>query len=415
MNTLKAEIIAVGTELLMGQITNTNARYLSERLAGLGISVLYHTVVGDNAERLRNAAEQAKRRCDIIIFTGGLGPTDDDLTKETIASVWNKTLELHAPSLEAMKAYVKGWDKEMPKNNIKQAYLPVGGEVIPNRNGTAPGCIIEDGGKTAVLLPGPPSEMKPMFDETVIPYLRGKTEVSLYSRVLRLFGIGESAAALKIDELIKNQTNPTIAPYAKEGEVTFRITALAKSKAEAEELLRPTVKRMYKEFGDYIYAEGDDCSMAEVVVRLLKEKGKTLATAESCTGGMIGEQLTSVPGASEVYGFGFVTYANEAKEKLLGVKHETLAAYGAVSPETACEMAAGARKVSGADIAVAVTGIAGPGGGTKEKPVGLVYVGISTADGTRAEKLQLSGSRQRIRIRTCLSALNSVRMELIKQ
>lgn len=415
MNTLNAEIIAVGTELLMGQITNTNARYLSERLAGLGISVLYHTVVGDNAERLRCAAEQAKRRCDIVIFTGGLGPTDDDLTKETVASVWNKTLELHAPSLEAMKAYVKGWDREMPKNNIKQAYLPAGGEVIPNHNGTAPGCIIEDGGKTAVLLPGPPSEMKPMFDETVIPYLRGKTEASLYSRVLRLFGIGESAAALKIDGLIKNQTNPTIAPYAKEGEVTFRITALAKSKAEAEALLRPTAERMYEEFGDYIYAEGDDCSMAEVVVRLLKEKGKTLATAESCTGGMIGEQLTSVAGASEVYGFGFVTYANEAKERLLGVKHETLAAHGAVSPETACEMAAGARKVSGADIAVAVTGIAGPGGGTKEKPVGLVYVGISTAAGTRAEKLQLSGSRQRIRIRTCLSALNYVRTELIKQ
>lgn len=409
-----AEIIAVGTELLMGQIVNTNARYISEQLAALGISVLYHVVVGDNAERLQAVVEQGKSRSDILIFTGGLGPTEDDLTKETVARAFNKTLELHRPSLEAMKAYVKGWDKAMPENNLKQAYLPADGVIIPNRNGTAPGCIMEDGGKVAVLLPGPPSEMKPMFDETVVPFLRGKSEFFLYSRVLRLFGIGESAAALKIDELIKNQTNPTIAPYAKEAEVTFRITAMAKTPEEAEEILRPTVEKMYGEFGDYIYGEGDDLSMADVVVRLLKEKGKTLATAESCTGGLIGRSITEVPGASEVYGFGFVTYANEAKEKLLGVKHETLAAHGAVSEETAREMALGARLKSGADIAIAVTGIAGPGGGTPEKPVGLVYVGLSTAENTTAVKLNLSGNRARIRLRTCLNALDLVRRELLK-
>lgn len=411
---LTAEIIAVGTELLMGQIVNTNARFIAEKLTGLGISVLYQSVVGDNPERLRAVTEEGRRRSDILIFTGGLGPTDDDLTKETIAGVWGKKLELHEESLEAMKAYVAGWDKSMPKNNVKQAYLPKGAVVIPNRNGTAPGCIMEDEGKTAVLLPGPPSEMEPMFTETVLPYLRSKSEYSLYSRVLRLFGIGESAAALQIDDIIKNQTNPTIAPYAKEAEVTFRITAMAKSEEEAEEILRPTIEKMYAEFGEYIYAEGDDASMVSTVVELLKKNGKTLATAESCTGGMIGEQLTSVPGASEVYGFGFITYANEAKERILGVKHETLAAHGAVSEETAKEMAEGARRVSGADISVAVTGIAGPGGGTEEKPVGLVYIGISTNDGTRAVRLNLSGNRQRIRIRTCLNALNLVRKELIK-
>lgn len=338
---LSAEVIAVGTELLMGQIVNTNARFISERLAGLGISVLYQTVVGDNPDRLKGVVLAAKERSDILVFTGGLGPTDDDLTKETIASVFNKTLELHKDSLEIMKRYVAGWDKEMPKNNIKQAYLPKDAVVIPNRNGTAPGCIIEDNAKTAILLPGPPSEMEPMFEQTVVPYLRGKSEYSLYSRVLRIFGIGESAAALKIDDMIKNQTNPTIAPYAKEGEVTFRITAMAKSLDEAEEIMRPAADRLYKEFGDCIYAEGDNASMAQTVVKLLKKKGKTLATAESCTGGMIGKEITSVAGASQVYGFGFVTYANEAKERILGVRHETLLAHGAVSPETAREMAQG--------------------------------------------------------------------------
>ncbi|MGN1098390.1 MAG: competence/damage-inducible protein A [Clostridia bacterium] len=411
---LTAEVIAVGTELLMGQIVNTNAQFISEKLAELGVSVLYQTVVGDNPERLRAVVEQGKSRSDILVFTGGLGPTDDDLTKETIASVFGKTLELHEPSLEIMKKYVAGWDKNMPANNIKQAYLPKDGIVIPNHNGTAPGCIMEDGSKAAILLPGPPSEMKPMFEETVMPYLRSKSEYSLYSRVLRIFGIGESAAALQIDDMIKNQTNPTIAPYAKEAEVTFRITAMAKNEEEAEEILRPTVERMYREFGDHIYAEGDDASMVSTVVELLRQKGKTLATAESCTGGMIGRQITSVPGASQVYGFGFITYANEAKEKLLGVKRETLAAHGAVSPETAREMAEGARRVSGADIAVAVTGIAGPDGGTPEKPVGLVYVGISSESGTRAVKLNLSGNRERIRIRTCLHALDLVRRELLK-
>ncbi len=246
----------------------------------------------------------------------------------------------------------------------------------------------------------------------MVPYLQRKSDCRLYSRVLRIFGVGESAAAMRIDDLIKNQTNPTIAPYAKEAEVTFRITAMAKNEEEAAALLGPAADKLYAEFGDCVYAEGENTSMVETVVKLLKEKGKTLATAESCTGGLIGREITSIAGASEVYGFGFVTYANEAKEKLLGVKHSTLEKYGAVSSETAAQMAAGARKVSGADIAVAVTGIAGPGGGTDEKPVGLVYVGIASENGVRTKKLNLSGNRERIRLRTCEYALDSVRREL---
>lgn len=409
---LTAEIIAVGTELLMGQIVNTNAQFLAERLTGLGISVLHQTVVGDNPARLRAAAELALSRCDAVIFTGGLGPTDDDLTKETVAELFGAELKLHRPSVDKMRAYIKG---AMPENNLKQAYLPAEGDgvIIPNNNGTAPGCIFEKDGKTAVLLPGPPGEMKPMFLDTVEPYLRDKSGAVLRSRVLRIFGIGESAAAERISGLIKSQTNPTIAPYAKEGEVTFRITAMAGTAEEAEELLKPTVGQIYREFGDLIYAEGDGATMAETVVKLLREKNKTLATAESCTGGMIGRAITDIPGASEVYGFGFITYANEAKEQILGVRRETLEAHGAVSPETAAEMAAGAKRVSGADIAVAVTGIAGPGGGTPEKPVGLVYVGLASERGVRTVKLNLSGDRRRVRLRTVLNALDAVRRELV--
>ncbi len=412
---LTAEIIAVGTELLMGQIVNTNAKFLAERLTGLGISVLHQTVVGDNPRRLRDAAELALSRCDVVVFTGGLGPTDDDLTKETVAELFGAELKLHQPRVDRMRAYIRGWDRSMPENNLKQAYLPAEGDgiILPNDNGTAPGCIFEKGGKTAVLLPGPPREMMPMFLNGAEPHLRKLSGAELYSRVLRIFGIGESAAAEQVDDLIKNQTNPTVAPYAKEGEVTFRITAMANSPEEGERLLAPVAERMYREFGDKIYAEGDGATMAGTVVELLRQKNKTLATAESCTGGMIGSAITSVPGASEVYGFGFITYANEAKEQILGVRRETLAAHGAVSPETAAEMAAGAKRVSGADIAVAVTGIAGPGGGTPEKPVGLVYVGLASERGVRTVKLNLSGDRERVRTRTVLNALDAVRRALL--
>lgn len=403
---LTAEIICVGTELLMGQIVNTNAQFIAQRLADAGVALNRTVVVGDNKVRLADAAKTAKERCDVTIFTGGLGPTDDDLTKETVAEVFSKNLVLDEKSLDNIRKYMKG--SEMPENNIKQAYLPVGCVILENENGTAPGCIIKEDKKYAVLLPGPPREMKPMFEKGAMPFLKGLSESVLSSRVLRLFGIGESAAAEALDDIIKNQTNPTIAPYAKEGEVTFRITASAESVEEAEKLLEASVNEVYKRLGQYIYAEGDDNSLAKTVVSKLAEKRLTVATAESCTGGTIGKMITDCPGASEVYKFGFVTYANEAKEKLLGVSHETLEKYGAVSEQAAREMAEGARRVSGADIAVSVTGIAGPGGGSEEKPVGLVYIGVCDKKGSEAFRFVHMGDRERVRQKSALSALDIV-------
>lgn len=406
---LKAEIISVGTELLMGQIANGDTQFIAQRLPQLGIALLHTSVVGDNAERLLDAVRCAKERSDVVIFTGGLGPTDDDLTKETAAEAFGKKLVFDERSYEVMKNYFAMTNRAMPENNIKQAYVPEGCIVLENRNGTAPGCIIEDNGKYAVMLPGPPRELQPMFKEGVAPFLSKISGVCMKSRVLRVFGLGESQAAQMLDELIKGQTNPTIAPYAKEGEVTFRITASAESEPEAENLLSETADKIYEILGDYIYAEGDEASLAEVVVKSLTEKGLKMATAESCTGGGIGKMITSIPGASEVYKFGFITYANEAKEKMLGVKHETLEKYGAVSEETAREMAMGAREKSGSDIAVSVTGIAGPGGGSEKKPVGLVYIGVCDKNGCEAFKFNQAGDRERVRQKSALCALDIVR------
>lgn len=410
---LTAEIICVGTELLMGQVLNTNEQFIASRLADAGIAVNHSSVVGDNPERLKALLNLAKCRSDIIIMTGGLGPTDDDLTKETVAALFGKSLIFHEECLENMVAYLKEAGRNMTKNNEKQAYLPEGCIVLDNENGTAPGCIVEEGGKAVIMLPGPPREMEPMFEKRVMAYLKNKSGMVLKSRVLRLFGIGESRAAAMCDDIIKNQTNPTVAPYAKEGEVTFRITASAENEAAAERLLDETAKEMYERLGEFIYGEGDGNSLANVVVKALKERRLTVATAESCTGGLIGKMITEVSGASEVYGFGFVTYANEAKMQLLGVKDKTLEAYGAVSEETAREMAEGARKVSGSDIAVSVTGIAGPGGGTDEKPVGLVYIGVSDKNGVEAYRFMQHGDRERVRRKSALNALDIVRRRIL--
>lgn len=405
---LTAEIICVGTELLMGQVLNTNEHFIASHLTQAGMALNHTSVVGDNPERLKELLYLAKSRADIIIMTGGLGPTDDDLTKETVAEAFGKKLVFHPECMDKMIAYLKEAGRNLTKNNEKQAYLPEGSIVIENNNGTAPGCIIEENNNAAIMLPGPPREMEPMFMETVLPYLKSKSGCVLVSRVLRLFGIGESRAAAMCDDIIKNQTNPTIAPYAKEGELTFRITASADCEEEAEKMVDETCKVMYERLGDYIYGEGDENSLSAVVVKALLDKKLTLATAESCTGGLIGKMLTEVPGASSVYGFGFVTYANEAKEQLLGVKKETLETFGAVSEETAREMAEGARKVSGADVAVSVTGIAGPGGGTDEKPVGLVYIGVSDKNGCEAFRFMQFGNRERIRQKSALNALDIV-------
>ncbi|MBQ3110276.1 MAG: competence/damage-inducible protein A [Clostridia bacterium] len=405
---LTAEIICVGTELLMGQVLNTNEQYIASCLPQAGVALNHSSVVGDNPERLKAALQLAKSRSDIIIMTGGLGPTDDDLTKETVAKMFGKELVFHSECMDKMVSYLKESGKNLTKNNEKQAYLPEGCIVIENNNGTAPGCIIEEGTKKAIMLPGPQREMVPMFNETVLPYLKAKSGVRLYSRVLRLFGIGESRAAAMCDELIKNQTNPTIAPYAKEGEVTFRITASAETEEAAKALTDNACEKMYEILGEYIYGEGDDVTMAEVLVKELIKRKLTVSTVESCTGGLIGKMITEVSGASSCYGFGFVTYANEAKMQLVGVKKETLDTYGAVSEETAREMAEGARRVSGSDIAVSVTGIAGPTGGSAEKPVGLVYIGISDAKGTEVYRFVQHGDRERVRNKSALCALDII-------
>ncbi len=405
---MNAEILAVGTEILMGEIANTNAEYLSERLADMGINVYRHTVVGDNRDRLKRAVIEALTRADILITTGGLGPTPDDLTKETLAECMGAKLVLDEESLDRMKAYFAKTNREMPENNIKQAMMPEGSVILQNDHGTAPGCIMTNGTKTIIMLPGPPVEMRPMFEAGAAEYLKGLSGQIFYSRVYRLFGIGESAAAERLDDLMENSQNPTVAPYAKTGEVRIRVTARCENAAEGEEIISTVRDEIYSQVGEYIYSD-DGKSLCETVVARLTERGMTVTTAESCTGGYIAKQITDVAGASEVFKEGFVTYSNEAKMKYLNVSADTLAEHGAVSRETAYEMASGLKTATGADIAAAVTGIAGPGGGTPEKPVGLVYAAVAHAGGVEVKELHLHGTRERIRELTCLNVFDMIR------
>lgn len=408
---MNAELISVGTELLMGQIVNTNARDLSIWLSELGINLYYQTVVGDNPLRLEKTMRDALSRSDLVIVTGGLGPTGDDLTKETAAKLMGMTLALDEDSLLAIEAYYKKVGRPMAPCNRKQAMMPVGGIIIPNPVGTAPGCIMEQDGKSMILLPGPPNEMTRLFEDTVRPYLEGKSGGKLYSRILHVFGIGESSVEEELKDLMQGE-EVTVAPYAKLGEVHLRVTTRCTNDEEGEKKLRPVIEEIEKRLGDTVYTESDQ-SIAGAVLELLKKKKMTLATAESCTGGMIGEALTEIPGASEVYLGGAVTYSNALKEKMLGVPKETLDTVGAVSYETAKAMSEGIRKETGADIGVSVTGIAGPDGGTAQKPVGLVYVSVSTGEKTWVKELHLSGSRHRIRQFTLLHALDEVRKYLL--
>lgn len=407
------EIISIGTELLLGQIVNTNARDISLMLSELGMNVYYTTVVGDNPERLKEALEIASSRADGIITTGGLGPTRDDLSKETIAEFCGLKCVTHEESKRRLIERFKSQNRHMPESNLKQADMPEGCIVLENNNGTAPGAIIESDKAIIIMLPGPPSEMKPMLYESVRPYLEKKADSVIRSKVLRVFGVGESAAEEKVAELIANQTNPTIAPYAKTGEMEFRLTAKAKDAEEAESLLSPFEQKVRDILGDYVYAEGEDTSMQQTVVELLRKNNKTVAFAESCTGGLVAKKVTDISGASECFGCGFVTYSNEQKHERLGVKNETLGKFGAVSPQTALEMCRGAKEKANADIGIGITGIAGPGGGTEEKPVGLVYVGICSEEVHAVYKLNLAGSRDMVRERTSLYALDLVRRNLL--
>jgi nicotinamide-nucleotide amidase len=409
---MNAEILAVGTELLMGQIANTNAQYISARLPDVGIGVYYHSVVGDNPARLKECLSLALSRSDLVIMTGGLGPTQDDLTKETVAAAVNRKLVLDQESLDKMEAFFKRLNRPMTQNNVKQAYLPENSIIVRNSNGTAPGCIIEEGEKTIIMLPGPPSEMKPMFEETVIPYFMEKMEFRLVSKFLRIFGIGESAMEAMIMDLIDGQTNPTIAPYAKDGEVTLRLTAKYPKGVETEDLIAPVEAEIRRRLGDTVYSS-ENKNMEEVAAELLLKNGATIAIAESCTGGLVSARLTDIPGISAAFDRAIVTYSNRSKLQNLGVQQETLDRHGAVSSQTAREMAEGVRRVSGTDLGLSITGIAGPDGGTAEKPVGLVYVALAHKDGVVCKELRLWGSRSRIRNVTTLHAFDMVRRYFI--
>lgn len=412
------ELISVGTEILLGNIVNTNAAYLAEKCALLGCSLYHQTVVGDNEERLEDAVRQALERSDVVILTGGLGPTKDDLTKEVTAKVFNRELRMDEHSKARIQEFFdKIGSRKVTENNWKQALAPEGAIVIDNLNGTAPGLIIEDKerNKTAILIPGPPGEMKPMFERDIAPYLNRLQPEGIYSHMVKICGIGESQAETMVADLMDAQTNPTLAPYAKIGEVHFRVTAKAKNEEAAEELMRPLIQELLRRFGNAVYTISEEETLEASIVALLKERKMTVTTAESCTGGLLAGRLMNVAGASDVYREGYITYADASKEKLLGVRHETLAKHGAVSEETAAEMALGAAKAAKADAALGVTGIAGPGGGTKEKPVGLVYIGCAVGGHVKVRRFQFTGNREKNRDYAVVRALTFLRDELFAE
>lgn len=410
---MTAEIICVGTELLLGNIVNTNAAFLSEKLAYLGINCYFQTVVGDNRDRLLSVINAALSRADILIFSGGLGPTEDDLTKETVAEALGKKLIRDKWAEQEIADYFALRGRIPTDNNWKQADVIEGCEILYNKNGTAPGIFVSEGEKTVILLPGPPLELKSMFTDSVMPKLQQKCGQVFYSQTVKIVGPGESSVETQILDMLNTQENPTIAPYAKTGEVHLRVTARAKDEKEAREKTAPVVEELYRRFGNAVYTTDADETLEMALTKLLIKKKYTMTTAESCTGGMIAARMVNAPGVSAVLKSGFITYANEAKEELLGVSHDTLEKFGAVSRETAEEMAEGAVKAAHTDAAIAVTGIAGPDGGTKEKPVGLVYIGVNVRGNVEVREYHFSGSRQKIRESVTAAALTFLREKLL--
>lgn len=406
---MNAELICVGTELLLGSIVNTNAAYLSEKCAGLGLSCYYQTVVGDNEERLSGVLKVAIERSDVVILSGGLGPTEDDLTKETAAKVCGRQMYLHEPGKKAIEEFFVNRGIEPTDNNWKQAMIPEDAIILENHNGTAPGIILETEKTKLILLPGPPNELVPMFEESVMPYLSALTSQVICSQTVKICGVGESSAETMVKDLIDGQTNPTIATYAKTGEVHIRVTANAGDKKTAAKLIKPMVKELKARFGNNIYSTEEDTTLEKSVVDLLLANKLTVTCAESCTGGLLSGRLVNVPGISEVYKAGVVTYSNKAKRRLLGVKKGTLHKHGAVSEKTAEEMAKGASLLHKADVAVAVTGIAGPDGGTEEKPVGLVYIACYVKGKVTVKKYLFSGNRGKVRESAVSAALALMR------
>lgn len=403
------ELISVGTEILLGDILNTDAQYLSIELAKLGISVIHQSTVGDNRERLLAQLDEAAKRSDIIILSGGLGPTPDDLTKEVCCEFFGKEMFLHEPTVEKIKEYFSSKGIEMAQNNLKQAMLPKDCVIFPNDNGTAPGMAIEKDGVHILVLPGPPRELKPMFQNCAVPYLMQFSDRIIVSHNIRTFGIGESSMAERVNDLFDAQ-NPTVAPYAKDGEALLRVTAMAKTKEDAESLCEPIIEEIKKRLDAYVYGVDYNC-IEEAAVGMLKEHHLKVATAESCTGGLIAKRITDVPGASEVFECGIISYANGIKHKVLGVSEDDLNKYGAVSEPVAKQMAQGALKVSGADIAVSVTGIAGPDSDSTGKPVGLVYIGLADKENVWVREIRTSRrDRSYNRYVSASNALDMIRL-----
>lgn len=384
---MKTAILTVGTEILFGQIVNTNAAYLSRELNNLGFDVMYHYSVGDNPKRLLELIHLAFRDCDMIITTGGLGPTQDDLTKETIAKAMGERIVVSDMAMEALKSHYRKSERPMTENNLKQAYMPESAEVLPNDQGTAPGFWLEKDGKIIVSMPGPPREMTNMFSKEVMPRLRSLQDSVIHYRILRTFGLGESKMETVLLPLIDEQTDPTIATYAKEGECSLRIASKRATLQEAKKAVDDMSQRVMDIIGEYVYSQ-DNEDLKDVVGRLLISKNITVSCAESCTGGLFAGTLTDIPGISCVFDRGIVTYSNKAKMEELGVKEDTLETFGAVSSQTAAEMAQGLAEKTGSDLCISVTGIAGPDGGSLQKPVGTAYVGIRWKGNTEIIKIQ---------------------------
>lgn len=408
------ELISVGTEILLGDILNTDAQYLSIELAKLGISVIHQSTVGDNRERLLAQLDEAAKRSDIIILSGGLGPTPDDLTKEVCCEFFGKGLQLHEPTAEKIRNYFSSKGLEMAQSNLKQAMLPPDCVIFPNENGTAPGMAIEKDGVHILVLPGPPRELKPMFRNSAIPYLMQFSDKIIVSHNIRTFGIGESAMAEKVRDLLDGE-NPTVAPYAKDGEALLRVTAMADSEEDAEKLCEPVIDEIKSRLDGFVYGVDYTC-IEEAVVELLRNNHLKAATAESCTGGLIAKRITDVSGASDVFDCGIISYSNEIKNKILGVSEDDLKKYGAVSEPVARQMAQGALRVSGADVAVSVTGIAGPNSDGTDKPVGLVYIALADKDNVWVKELRTSrNDRSYNRYVSASNALNMIRLYIDKK
>ncbi len=404
------ELVSTGTELLLGQIVNTNAVFLAQKLNEMGFDVLYQTTVGDNRRRMTQVLETALARADIVITSGGLGPTQGDITKEVTAKLLNLPLVIHQPSLDHITDFFERREIPMADNNKRQAFIAQGAIVLYNERGTAPGTIVETHGKIVIHLPGPPNELEHMFTKSVAPYLQehfGQQGV-IISKVLRTYGLGESSLEDAIKDYILAQSNPTIALLVRSGEVVIRLTAKAPSSEQAEILIADLEKNIRDRVGEYIFGINND-RLEEIVGRSLTEKKLTVALAESCTGGLVSSRLTDVPGSSAYLTGSVVCYSNEVKMNVIQVDKTVLEKYGAVSEETARQMASGVRNYFKTSLGIGITGIAGPGGATDTKPVGLVFIAVDGPLGTKCYEYHFVGQRKEIKHRTALAALNQLR------